>query len=186
VRAELTIPHKQGDMLGLLESIYGANDVNALRASEFARKSPGSAAAIGYSARTPDLIVMAWFAPREVQIYVESSGGRLREGAVRVWSAIHDGGNALKPKLGRLVIFNEDASDRLASGYCGIGVILRREDLFLPVATGLVTAVILGAAKLLGHVSADFLYGSATSLVVAILSVGRLLRSSISKEVVWR
>jgi hypothetical protein len=186
VRAELRISHEQGSMLGLLESLYGANDENALNASEFARKAPAAAKAMNYAARTPGLIVMAWFAPRELEIYVESTGGRLREGATKVWSAIRENGKASKPALERLIVLDEDANDELATAYWGVGGSLRREDLFVPVATGIVTAAVLAVVEVVGHASADFFYGSATALGVAILSVGRLLWPSKSKELVWR
>lgn len=186
MRAELSISCQQDGMAALLESLYGASDKSALRASEFARKAPESVRTITYAARTPGLIVMASIAGKNLELYVESSGGRLREGAVTVWSAIRDDGKALKPKLGRLVLVDEDANDVIATASVGVGGSLRREDLFLPVATGVVTAVVLAGVQIFGHVSADFLYGSTTALAVAILSIGRLLWPSRSKELVWR
>jgi hypothetical protein len=186
VRAELNISYKQGNMTSLLESLYGQNDPAALRASALAGKTPHSASKISYSAFTPGLIVMASIAERKLELYIESSGGRLREGAIGVWNAIRDEGKALKSKLGALVLVDEDAYDVIATASVAVGGGLARADLFLPVATGLVTAVVLAGAKIFGQVSADFLYGSATALAVAILSIGRLLWPSRSKELVWR
>jgi hypothetical protein len=186
MRAELNISYKQGSMVSLLESLYGPNEPAAIGASAFAHKTPHSASKITYSAFTPGLIVMASIAERKLELYVESSGGRLREGAVAVWTAIRDEGNALKPKLGRLVLVDEDAYDVIATASLAVGGGLGRADLFLPIATGVATAVVLAGAQILGQVSADFLYGSATALAVAILSIGRLLWPSKSKELVWR
>lgn len=186
MRAELSITYKHGNMTALLESLYGANDESALLASALVRKAPESEHTITYAARTPALIVMASIAGKNLELYVESSGGRLREGAVTVWNAIRDDGKALKPKLRGLVLVDEDAYDVIATASAGISGGLRREDLFLPVATGVVTAIVLAGAKTFGHVSTDFLYGSATALAVAILSIGRLLWPSRSKELVWR
>jgi hypothetical protein len=186
VRAELSISHRQGNMLGLLESLYGANDDKALEASEFARKAPISVRSIDYAARTPSLIVMAWFAPKGLEIYVESTGGRLREGAVNVWWAIRQNGKKLKPDLERLAVFDEDSNDVLVSASGGIEGRLRQDGLFVPIATGIVTVVVLMVVQTFGHASADFFYGSATALGVAIMSVGRLLWRSKTKELVWR
>jgi len=186
VRGELSISHKRGDMLGLLASLYGPNDPAALKASALARKAPASAKSIAYAARHVGLIVMASHAGRSFTLYVESSGGQLREGSVKVWSAIRDNGQKLKPKLERIVILDEDAKDVLATARAGVGGALSREDLFVPVATGLVTGIVLAAAEIFGGTSRDFLYGSATALAVAILSVGRLVWTSASKKLVWR
>jgi hypothetical protein len=95
-------------------------------------------------------------------------------------------GQALKPDLERLVVFDEDSNDVLASAHGGRRDRLRADGLFVPIATGIVTGVVLVAAQAFGHASADFLYGSATALGVAILSLGRLFWPSKAKELVWR
>lgn len=185
VRAQLNISYKQGNVADQLGLLYGPHD--ALHASALWRKASATAESVTYAARTGGLIVMAEFVGgQKLVLYVESSGGLLRDGAGKVWSEIRDEGEALKPKLRRLVLFDEDANDLIATAAVGLGGNLRREDLFVPVATGIVTAVVLALVSALGHPSADFLYGSATALGVAILSVGRLVQSFKSKELVWR
>lgn len=173
-------------MVELLEVLYGPNDARAMSISEFARKAPASAKTLDYAAQTPGLIVMARFAPRELEIYVESTGGRLREGAAKVWWAVHRNGARLKPELERLVVFDEDANDVLASASWGIRARLSQDGSFVPIATGVVTAAVLVVAQASGHASVDFLYGSATALGVAILTAVRLLWFSKAKELAWR
>jgi hypothetical protein len=118
-------------------------------------------------------------------VYVESSGGRLRSGAVEIWGEIRDA-KILKPKLDRIVLFDEDASEDIATAVAGVGASLSREDLFLPIVTGVVTALVLGGVVEFGHGSSDFVYGSIPALGVAILSIVRLLAQSRSKALVWR
>jgi hypothetical protein len=142
--------------------------------------------AIDYAVRTPGLIVMAWFAPGELELYVESTGGRLREGAARVWDGIRENATTMRPTLRRLVVYDEDTNDELAMASWGVRNGLWVEGLYVPIATGLVSCVVLATAGTFDHPSTDFLYGSATALVVAILSLARLLWLLKSKELVWR
>jgi hypothetical protein len=186
VRAELNISHKPGDLAGLLTQLYGAHDAAALAGSALADKAPKTAKSISYAARTHGLIVMAEFVGNRVVVYVESSGGRLRAGAVEVWGDIRDGTKPLRPKLKRLILLDEDANDEIATAAAGVAASLRREDLFVPIATGIVTALVLAAVSKYGHASSDFLYGSLPALGVAILSLGRLVSRSLSKEPKWR
>jgi hypothetical protein len=187
MRAELSVSYRRGDAHALLVTLFGPHTPTTLRKSALAHKSPESARSIVYaSVIKPGVALLASNSGKTVELYVESSGGRLREGAESVWAKIRDNGKAIKPKLLRLVLVDEDANDVLATASAAAGKHLRRDDLFLPIATGVVTAVVLAGAEILGRVSADFVYGSATALAVAILSLGRLLWSSRSKDLVWR
>jgi hypothetical protein len=104
----------------------------------------------------------------------------------KVWDSIRENAKASRPALRRLVIFDEDTKDELATASWGAWARLWRDGHFVPIATGLVTAVVLAAAEVFNHPSVDFLYGSATALVIAVLSLGSLLWPSKSKELVWR
>jgi hypothetical protein len=119
-------------------------------------------------------------------LYVESSGGLLRHGSEEVWSDIRDQGKALKPRLGRLVLVDEDANDVIATAAPGVRGKLRRQDTIGPIVTAIVTALVLVAASAFGHASPDLFYGSATALVVGILYVGYIAWSLRFKELVWR
>lgn len=193
MRAELSISHKQGDIAALLVSLYGAHDPGALLDSAFAHKTPGAASAVTYAARTPGLIVMAWFVGTGVELYVEAGPGRsLRREAVGVWSAIRDDpqGNALKLKLKRLALVDEDAPEEIVTARPGVGgwlggrLKLGPNDLYAPIATGIVTGVVLLVVAIVSQASSDFFYGSATALGVAAVSLALLFWPS--KELVWR
>jgi hypothetical protein len=186
MRAELIVSHDGANMLSLLERLYGPSDSAALRSSMLWHKAPSSAASIDYAARKVGLILMASFIGKDLELYVESSGGRLREGVARVWRVLSEEAKDFKPELVRLVLFDEDSSDVITEAARGIGANLRREDLFIPIATGIVSALVLLIVRVLGHPSADFYYGSATALGVAILSVVRLALPWRTKELVWR
>jgi len=186
MRGEIRFSHRKGDIVSLLTSLYEPHDPGALQESVLAMKAPGTAQSIVYAARTRGLTVMAERVGRKrAVVYVESSGGRLRIGAEEIWSDIRDG-KMLKPKLDKIVLFDEDASEDVATASAGVGASLSRGDLFLPIATGIVTAFVLGGVAKFGHGSADFVYGSIPALGVAILSVMRLFAQSRSKAVVWR
>jgi hypothetical protein len=186
MRAELSVSHDPGNMRTLLESLYGSHSVAALHKSALASKAPASAESIDYAASHMGLIIMASFVGNDFVLYIESSGGQLRAGAVSVWNVIRHNAEALKPRLGRLVLLDEDANDVVATVAIGVRERLLSEELFVPIATGAVTAIVLGVVEIFSKVSSDFVYGSATALVVAILSVIRLLWMSRSKELVWR
>jgi hypothetical protein len=188
VRAELNISHKQGrDMAVALVGIYGPHDQAALEASSLWRNAPETAKSIKYATRVGGLIAMAEFVGmKRAVVYVESSGGRLREGAAGVLGDIRTGAKAIKPKLTELTLFDEAANDTIATAGAGIRGALRQEELFVPIATGVLTALVIAGVMAFGHGSVDFLYGSIVALGVAIISVIRLIVQSTSKKLVWR
>ena len=173
----------------MLESVYGPNDEPALHKSKLWLEGKGSAARISYTGRAPGLTVMAWTAGGRLELYVESSPGRLRETSERVWEAILDGdrtysGRRLRPRLQSVSLVDPDTRDVLATATVGAGKIVR-DQLFVPVVTGIVSAIVLAIALVRGA-SEEFLYGSVTALAVAILSACKLAWSLRSKELMWR
>lgn len=186
MRAEITIAHNGTDVLPLLERLYGPNDLAALRSSALWRKAPVAAQSIDYAASKIGLVVMASFVGRSLELYIESSGGQLRAGAARVWAAIRDNASEMKPKLMRLVLFDEDANDVIVEAGVGVGGRLRRQDLFVPIATGAASMLVVVLVRIFAQASPDFYYGSATAVAVAILSLARLVLPLSEKELVWR
>jgi hypothetical protein len=185
VRAELFISHKLVDIVGVLEAAYGENDPTARDESKLAREGVGSVAGMRYAGRAPGLIVMAWTRPGRVEIYVESSTGRLRAAGQKVWEVVRETGTELSPTLQSLILFDPDENDVVAEAAIGVRQRIVGDQLFVPIITGIVTAIVLVVALVRGA-SQEFLYGSITALVVAILSLGRLALILRSKELKWR
>jgi ABC-type microcin C transport system permease subunit YejE len=186
VRAELTIECRSDGIAAALESLYGANNPEALAKSALATEAPVAAGAIKYTAVTQGLIVMAeYVGARKVVLYVEPTSGLLRHGAETIWTDIRQRGN-LKPKLTRLVINDERANDILASAALGVRGKVLGGDATTPVLTGVVTGAVLVVALLVGNASADFVYGSATALAVAVVYIALIVRALRSKAITWR
>jgi hypothetical protein len=190
MRAELVVKYKHGDVVEALRRRYGPHNPHALRASELWAEAHKSAeTSISYAASTAKgLIVMARSTDRAGEIYVESSTGRLRGCSEQVWEAIREEGKRLepqpmKPRLHSLELVDLPG-DVVATASVGIERIVR-DQLLGPILTGLVTAIVLVVAILLGA-SENFLYGSITALAVAILSFVRLVWSSRDKRLTWR
>jgi hypothetical protein len=190
VRAELVVKYKRGDIVEVLTAAYGAHNPTALRQSKLWLGGKEAAKKVTYAASTPSgLTVMAWTSPGRAEIYVESSTGRLRSCSEKVWEAIQDNGKTLRPKrmrpkLHSLELIDPVPSDVVATASVGLGKLVR-DQLFVPVATGVVTAVVLVVAIEQGA-SQDFVYGSITALTVAILSLVRLISNARSKKLIWR
>jgi hypothetical protein len=189
MRAELVIKYKHGDIVDVLRKKYGTHDASALRESELWAEAQKSAEGVAYAARTPKgLIVMAWSTGGEGEVYVESSTGRLRACSEQVWEAILEGAKQgepkkMNPRLHSLELVDLPG-DVVATASVGVGRLLR-DQLFGPIVTGAVSAVVLGIALLL-NASGNFVYGSITALAVAILSLVRLIWSSRGKKLAWR
>jgi hypothetical protein len=190
VRAQLVVKFKHGDIVDVLRSAYGANDPDALHSSRLWSEGQGAAQNVTYAARTPSgLTVMTWPSTGRAEVYVESSTGRLRSCSEEVWEAIRDNGKRLKPKrmkpkLHSLLLLEPAPGDVMATASVGLGKIVR-DQLFLPIATGIVTAAVLVIA-LARDASEEFVYGSITALAVAILSLIRLLADLRNRKLVWR
>jgi hypothetical protein len=191
MRAQLTISCRRAGILAVPGSLYGSHDPSALAASALARKAPETAKSIAYAARTRGFIVMSEpVGANKLVLYIESSGGGLRQGAEEIWGEMRDNagrkGSRLKPKLTKLILYDEDANDVIATAGVGAFDRIRREDTIGPVITGVVTAVVLAFALAFGNASPDFFYGSATALIVALLYAGYIVWSMFSKALAWR
>ncbi len=123
---------------------------------------------------------------KKATLYIESSGGLLRQGVEDVWGELHNRGKPLEARLQRLQLIDEDASDIIATAGVGLLGSVRRDDTIGPIVTGIVTTLVLVVAWLTGNATPEFLYGSATALGVAILYVAGILWSARSKKLVWR
>ncbi len=151
MRAQLVVKFKHGDIVDVLRSAYGPHDPAALRASKLWAEGQGTAQNVTYAARTPSgLTVMAWPSAGRAEVYVESSTGRLRSFSEEVWEAIRDNGKRLKPtrmkpKLHSLMLLEPTPGDVMSTASVGLGKIVS-DQLFLPIATGLVTAAVLVVA----------------------------------------
>jgi hypothetical protein len=121
MRAQLVIEHRSGDFLPTLRAAFGPHDPQALQTSAFARKSPRSAQAFRYAGVSPDFVVMAWPTEGRLDLYVESSSGRLRTSALQVWEIVRKGKHKLRPQLKSLVLFDEDTNDAVARADVGAG-----------------------------------------------------------------
>jgi hypothetical protein len=120
-----------------------------------------------------------------VVLYVEAISGLLRQGAETIWNDIRQQ-DTLKPKLTRLVIIDERANDVLASAALGVLGKVLGGDAAAPILTGVVTGAVLLVALVVGNASADFVYGSATALAVAVVYIALILRALSSKAISWR
>jgi hypothetical protein len=183
----MTIECRFDGIADVLEELYGPNNTGALARSALAAEAPTAAGSIRYTAVTQGLLVMAeYVGTKKLVLYVESIGGLLRHGAETIWADIRKRGANLKPKLTRLVISDQRANDILASASLGVRGKILAGDAAAPVLTGVVTGAVLLVALLVGNASADFVYGSATALAVALLYVASILRALSSKEISWR
>ncbi len=183
----MTIECRSDGIAAALEGLYGANNTEALATSALATEAPMAAGSIKYTALTQGLIVMAeYVGMKKVVLYVEPTSGLLRHGAETIWRDIRQRGANLKPKLTRLVINDERANDILASAALGVRGKVVGGDATAPVLTGVVTGAVLLVALLVGNASADFVYGSATALAVAVIYIALILRALGSKAISWR
>lgn len=184
MRAELGIKH-QGDFIPTLVETFGANNPAVLQGSVFAKKSPRSAASIRYSVEARGLLLLAWPTPGRLFLYVESSGGRLRETAANVWAILHTGGAAHRPELEFLVLFDEDANDGVAEARVGLSANFSRE-LTLTFITGLVSAIWIVLALAFFDVSGDTVLGAVPAFIAATIALVALLTGVRNKRLVWR
>jgi hypothetical protein len=185
VRAELTISHRAGGLIGSLQEAFGAHEEEALQASALATKSPSSTSAITYAARGPGLVVMAWPTPRRTYLFVESSEGRLRKAAEDVWRVIHSNAPGLKPKLNSLVLLDEGSNDEIALATVGLRDNVRRAEIMGPIAIGLATALVVAVAVGGFDASASLAIGSIPAFVAAILALAWLAIDVRSRKLVW-
>lgn len=186
MRAELTISHKPGDLVGSLRSAFGAHNPTALAASTLAAKSPSSASSINFAAHGPGLLVLAWATSGRLFLFVESSEGRLRKAAEDVWQLVHSNGQSLDPRLESLLLFDEDSNDDIARAGVGLGENASRNEIAIPMSVGVITAVVVLVAIVGFGASWDLAVGSIPALVAAILAVGWLLADTRRKKLVWR
>jgi hypothetical protein len=186
MRAELTISHKPGELVGALRNAFGEDNPAALQVSALAAKSPSSASAINFAAFGPGLLVMAWVTPGQLFLYVESSEGRLRKAAADVWNVVNRDNGGLKPKLDSLTLFDEDSNDVIAEAGVGFGENARRSEIAIPTVIGGVTAVVLALAIAVFDASWDLALGSVPAFVAAILALGLLVVDTRNKKLVWR
>jgi ABC-type microcin C transport system permease subunit YejE len=157
-----------------------------LAKSALATEAPMAAESIKYTVLTQGLIVMAeYIGAKKVVLYVEAISGLLRQGAETIWKDIRQQ-ETLKPKLTRLVIIDERANDILASAALGVRGKVLGGDAAAPILTGVVTGAVLLVALVVGNASADFVYGSATALAVAVVYIASILRALGSKAISWR
>ena len=171
MRAQLVIEHRSGDLLSSLATDFGKHDAEAHENSAFARKAPGSAAAIEYAGVRPDFVVLAWSTEGQLFLYVESSSGRLRTAAEEVWDIVRKGKHNLRPRLKSLVLFDEDANDTVARAHVGAIANLRRPELLFTLVTGVVSVVWLGVAVTAFDATGDLVLGAVPALVAAILAL---------------
>jgi hypothetical protein len=186
MRAELVIEHQAGDPLVALRAAFGEHNAAALEQSSFARKSPRSAAAITYAGVGPGLVLLAWPTEKQLYLYVESSGGRLRKSAADVWDIVRKGDPGLRAKLKSLVLFDEDANDTVVEANVGLLPNLRRPELFLTLATGAASAMWLVVAVTAFDATGDLVLGAIPALVAAILALVILAVDVRSKSLVWK
>jgi len=183
----MTIECRSDGIAATLEGLYGADNKGALAKSALAAAAPTAAGSIKYTAVTQGLIVMVeYVGTKKVVLYVEPTGGLLRHGAETIWTDIRERGANQKPKLTRLIIIDERANDILASAALGVRGKVLGGDATAPVLTGAVTGVVLLVALLIGNASADFVYGSATALAVAVVYIASTIRALSSKAISWR
>jgi hypothetical protein len=129
---------------------------------------------------------MAWPTPRQLYLYVESSGGRLRRAATDVWEVIRNSQTQLNPKLNSLVLFDEDANDEVASATVGLAANIKRPELAVATATGIATVMVVGVAIIAFGAPGDLVVGSIPGLVAGILALGWLSKDVRSKKLVWQ
>ncbi len=190
MRAELVVKYEHGDLINVLARRYGPHNPAALEASELWRQAHKSVEeGVAYAARTAKgLIVMAWSANGTGEVFVESSTGRLRSCSEQVWDAIREEGKQLTPKPMRPKLHSLELvdlpGDVVATASVGVASILH-DQLLGPIVTGLVTGIVLLISVLL-HSSEHFVYGSMTAIVIAILSLARLIWSSRHRRLAWR
>jgi hypothetical protein len=186
MRAELVIEHETGDLLAALRAAFGAHDPSALQNSTFAKKSPRSAAAFEYAGMSPAMTVLAWSTQRELYLFVESSGGRLRRSAGDVWDIVRKGGSALHPKLKSLVLLDEDANDAVVEASVGLVPNLQRLELVLTFGTGAVSAAWLLVALPAFGATGDLVLGAIPAVLAAILALVVLVIDVKTQSLVWK
>lgn len=186
VRAELTIEHADGDLVAALEAVLGPHDATALAQSLLAQKSPASGSAITYSSYGPAFLVMAWPTPRQLYLYIESSGGRLRRAAGDVWELVQNGGTGLCPNLKSLVLLDEDANDEIATAAVGFEANLQRPEVRYTLWTGLATGVWLALALTMFSATGNLVLGAIPALLAALIAAVVLVVDSRKKRLVWR
>lgn len=186
MRAELIIEHRDGNPLHSLQGTFGAHDPAALAASGFATRSPQAAARVTYAAVAPGFTLLAWPTPGQLYLYVEASGGRIREVGDTVWSIVWRGQPALKPKLQSLLLVDEDANDVIACAGVGVFANLRRPEIWLAFLTGVGSAIWLALA--LGTLGSpgDLVLGAVPAFIAAIISLVILILDVRNKKLAWR
>lgn len=188
MRAHLKIVHRAGSVQDALTAAFGAHSDEALRASAFAKETPGSAKSINYAARTPEWIVLAWSTEEVLHLYVESRGGQLRSAAVEVWDHVRRGLRKHKPRLETLALVDELENDVITSATVGMSANIRRAEFLITAITGITTGavILLAALGVFGlTLSTDLLVGSLPAIVAAIITSGVVLLAVKSKRLIW-
>jgi hypothetical protein len=186
VRAELTISHEPGDLLRDITGALGPHEPDALLSSNFFQKAPEAAVQLQYAKQGLSSLILAWATPGRLVIYVEPSGGRLRDEASSVWEIVRDSGSKLNPRLKLLSLFDEDANDQIATAGVGTAAQIKRPELAVALIAGAATLIWLAFALLLFKAGGDLVLGAIPSLVGALVAGVVLRIDAQSQKLVWQ
>jgi hypothetical protein len=182
----LTISHKRGDLLRELAEALGPHEPSALLGSNFFQKAPEAAKQLQYARQGISSLVLAWATPGRLVIYVEPSGGRLRDEASSIWEIVRDNGSPLNPHLRSLSLFDEDANDQIATANVGTAAQIKRPELAVALIAGAATLVWLAFALLLFKASGDLVLGAIPSLVGGLVAGAVLRIDARAQKLVWQ
>jgi hypothetical protein len=189
MHGELTVRHKNGNLVASLQQDLGPHDALAVQTSIVLDDQPEIQALVEYATQTPAYRLLCWQnAPIELQAFVEPVGqGDIKEACQSVWDAIQESGKSLKPRLKRLDLTDETVGRELLVASTGFGARLG--------SRATLTALVVGGASLItlavglftfaANDRANLLSGAAPALLAAALALLWAILDVVRGRLAW-
>lgn len=190
MHAELTVSHRNGNLIASLQGHLGGHNLLAVQTSIVLAGQPDLQAEVEYAIQRPTYRLLCWQnSPIEFQAFVEPVGqGDIKTASQTVWDVIRALGGPLNPQLARLELTDETIGRPLLVGATGFGARLGRRETLTAILIGGVSLVFLlvGAFTFAKHDRGSILNGAAPALVAALLAVAWALSDVLRGRLAWR